>query len=82
MSETEKRRETNPSDELGSTRNEISQTKSSFKNVILYLETFENVVESVKRNLFEIKDSLVTHFEQNDFVPFDTNGKFLLYLLS
>ena len=61
---------TKQSDELGSIRNEISQTKSSFKNVMCYLETFENVMESVKGSLIEIKNTLISQFELNDFYSF------------
>ena len=43
-----------------------------------YLETFENVIGSVKGSLVEIRNTLIAHFELNDFIPFKTNGKFLL----
>ena len=46
-----------------------------------YLETFENVIGSVKGNLVEIKNTLITDFKLNDFIPFETNGKFFVVII-
>ena len=65
------------SERFHETKKEIIKTKNCLNNTSQFLETLVVVLGSMKENLTEIKDSLVSQFQQGDFVPFQNNGNHL-----